>query len=217
MRVNDQHIVIDTPPDFRDQVLTYGLTRVDRVLITHPHADHIFGFDDLRRFSYMQAMSIPVHGSPATIKELQQKFHYVTEDSIWRASVPRATFQPMTHVETWAGVEIEPVPAPHGPMQVYGYILRCGGRSIGYLPDCSAMDDALMARWQGLDVMVLDALRHKPHPTHLSLTEAIEALQHIRPRTGYLTHLCHDLEHETVNAALPTGIQVAYDGLTLEW
>ena len=216
MQVGGHHLIIDTPPDFRDQVLTFGVSRVDAVFITHTHADHIFGFDDLRRFCYMQKMVIPVYGSPETLASMRQKFSYVIEESIWRASAPRVGFIELTAPVAVGEAEIEPVTVPHGPMDVYGYVIRHQGRSFGYIPDCSRVDDAVVERLQGLDVMVLDALRVKPHPTHLCLAESLDALQRIRAKTSYLTHLCHDLEHEETQRQLPDSIYVAHDGLVVD-
>ena len=210
-------LVIDTPPDFRDQVLTFGVRRVDAVLLTHAHADHVFGFDDLRRFSANQQMTIPVYGSAATLDAMRRAFRYVTEDSPWLATAPRVEFIEIDGRMEIGPVTVESVAAPHGPMHVYGYRVEYEGRALGYLPDCSALDEELIARWGGLDLMVLDAMRRRPHPTHLCLQEAVAALQAIGAEESYLTHLSHDLEHAHTATHVPAGIRVPYDGLTLTW
>jgi phosphoribosyl 1,2-cyclic phosphate phosphodiesterase len=207
------HLVIDTPPDFREQVLTFGVRRVDALLLTHAHADHIFGFDDVRRFCFLQDMVIPVYGSPATLADMRQKFSYVINDSFWKATAPQVAFHEVSEPWPLGPFTVEPVSAPHGPMQVYGYVIRHGQTAIGYFPDCSAVDDALALRLQNLDVMILDALREKEHPTHLCLSQSIDALQRINARTSYITHLCHDLEHTATQARLSANQFVAYDGL----
>ncbi len=216
VRAGDLHLIIDTPPDFREQVLSFGVERVDAVLLTHAHADHIFGFDDLRRFCFMQKMVIPVYGSADTLASMHRKFDYVFQESIWRASVPQVEF--LEAAEPWVlgDVEIEPVAVPHGPMSVYGYVIRHAGRGVGYFPDCSDLHDETCARLTGLDIMILDALRERAHPTHLNLTESVDALRRIGARRSYITHLCHDLEHEHTQSLLPEGITVPYDGLVVE-
>lgn len=210
-------MVIDTPPDFRDQVLTFGVTRVDAVFLTHIHADHIFGFDDLRRFCYMQEAVIPVYGSPATIEGMREKFRYVIDESIWKHSAPRVQFNAVAPTDrvAVAELEVQPVEVPHGPMAIYGFIIRHAGKSVGYVPDCSDLDSIAIEQFQSVDVMILDALREAPHPTHLCFPQAIELLKQIGASQSYITHLCHDLEHEATQARLPTGIDVPYDGLQL--
>jgi len=115
------------------------------------------------------------------------------------------------------GMEIEPLEVPHGPMTVYGYLIRHDGKSLGYIPDCSVVDETLTTRLVGVDVMILDALRDRPHPTHMCLPDTIEALRGIGAGRSYITHLCHDLEHARTQSRLPEGIEVPYDGLVIEW
>ena len=212
-----RHLIIDTAPDFRDQVLTFGVSRVDAVLLTHAHADHIFGFDDLRRFCFMQKMRIPVYGSQATLASMRDKFSYIFEESLWRATAPQVDFIEVDSPFPIADIEIEPLAVPHGPMLVYGYLIRHAGQSVGYFPDCSALDAMTVDRLRGVDVMILDALREEPHPTHLCLDESVELLRDIGAEQSYITHLCHALEHIRTQSRLPERIAVPYDGLVTEW
>ena len=214
---DDFHVVIDTPPDFRDQVLTFDVSRVDAVLLTHSHADHVFGFDDVRRFCFMQKMRIPIHGSPETLAAMRRAFSYIFTDTIWRSTVPQVDFHEMTAPIAVGPLHVEPLDVAHGPMRVYGFLLRHAGRSLAYIPDCSEVEPAMMDRLRGTDVVILDALRRKPHPTHLCLPDAVRILQDIGADASYLTHLCHDLEHDRTQAELPPRIFVAHDGLTVEW
>lgn len=211
-------IVIDTSLDFREQALAYAVPRVDAVLITHSHADHIFGLDDIRRYNTIQGTMIPVYGSRDTIADLIRIFNYVgvgtTEPGVFR---PQLEFCAMSGARQIGAVRVEALPVHHGRAQTYGYRLDCGGRSFGYVPDCKEMPEETLERFRGVDTMVLDGLRHRTHPTHLTVETAVGLLQRIGARHSYLTHMCHDLDHEETQEALPAGIFVSCDGMTLEW
>ncbi len=209
-------ILIDTPADLRAQALRFNVSRVDAVLLTHEHADHIFGFDDLRRFSVLYGIRIPVFGSPETLRSMRSKFSYIFEDTVWKNTVPQVEFVDVIESFGLNGLTIEPVYVPHGPMKAYGYVLREEGRSLGYFPDCSKVDDALAGSLAGLDIMILDALRKTPHLTHLNLEESIDALQRIGAKRSFITHLSHELEYTEISETLPAGIEMAYDGLVVE-
>ena len=210
-------MIVDTPPDFREQVLAYRVPRVDAVLLTHSHADHIFGFDDLRRFNTIQKSVIPAYGSPSTIADMRRIFDYVGPDApppgFYR---PQIEFREMTEPIRLGNVNIDPLPVMHGKDAVLGFRFQTGGRSFGYVPDCSQMGPETIARLGGVDVMVLDALRYRPHPTHLTVEQSMILLARIGARRSYITHMCHDLDHEETQAALPENVYVSYDGLCLE-
>ncbi len=213
-----RHVVVDTPPDFREQALAYRIPRVDAVLYTHSHADHIFGLDDLRRFNTIQGGKIPAYGSPACMADLHRIFDYIFDDP----KIP-GTYRPVLDlVEVTSAFHIgelgvHPLEVRHGWETTYGYRLDGGGRSVGYVPDCYEMPDAVVDRLHGVDVMILDALRYRPHITHLTVEDSLGLLKRIGAKNSYIIHMCHDLEHGATEKAMPDGVHVSYDGLTLEW
>lgn len=212
------HIVVDTSMDFREQVLTHKVPRIDAVLITHSHADHIFGLDDIRRFNTIQGTMIPVYGSQGAIADLKRIFTYVDqavhEPGVFR---PRLAFTPIAGAFQVGAVMVEALPVLHGRTETYGYRLEWEGRTMGYVPDCKEMPDSTVDRFKGVDVMILDGLRHRVHPTHLTVEAAMSLLQRIGAKRSYLTHICHDLDHEETQELLPASCYVACDGMTLNW
>lgn len=218
VEVGGFHVVIDTSMDFREQVLTYHVKRIDAVLITHSHADHIFGLDDIRRFNTLQGAMIPVYGSEGTVADLKRIFTYVDqsvpEPGVYR---PRLKFCPVKGSFPAGPVMVEALPVLHGRTETYGYRLDCEGRSVGYVPDCKEMPERTVERLQGVDVMILDGLRHRAHPTHLTVAGALELLARIGAKRSYLTHICHDLDHEQTQETLPANTYLACDGMTLAW
>lgn len=211
-----KYLVFDTPPDFRDQVLTFGVERIDAVFLTHPHADHIFGFDDVRRFSCMQKMHIPVYGSLETIRQMSIKFDYVAIDSHSFGGVPRVHFEALTEAVCVGDVCVTPLPVQHGAEMIYGYLVECAGKRLGYVPDCNGIPDATMALLDNMDVMILDGLRPEPHSTHFSIGECVEVLKAIGARQSFITHLTHNSEHTDLQARLGGVVSVPWDGLAVE-
>lgn len=207
-------VLVDTTPDFRAQALTYGIRQVDAVLYTHSHADHILGMDELRRFNHMTKQPVPLFGDAFSLSELQRTFAYAFDPG-----GPKGGGVPQLRLWTLSGgafmigrQEIVPIPVRHGHRMILGF--RFG--RFAYLTDCNAVPDASLALLEDLDVLVLDALRHRPHPTHFSVSEAIDAAARIGARQTYFTHICHDLPHAATCAALPAGVTLAYDGLSLD-
>jgi phosphoribosyl 1,2-cyclic phosphate phosphodiesterase len=215
VQAGGKHLLFDTPPDFRDQVLTFGVKRVDAVFITHPHADHIFGFDDVRRFSDLQQGHIPVYGSPETIASMRVKFDYVDRQSHSFGGVPRVVFTEMTAPVETGGARITPVPVMHGEDRIYGFRIDADGKSLAYIPDCSGIPDESFQTLELLDVMILDGLRPGKHATHFSIEECVEHLRRIGAKRSFLTHLTHHSDHDVLQASLPAGIEVPWDGLTV--
>ncbi len=211
----ETHILVDTPPDFREQALAYGVRRIDGVLFTHAHADHIFGFDDIRRFNTIQDSLIPAFGGPGTVADLRRVFNYVQAEVVPGHYRPRITFSVMDGPFELGAVRVTPIPVEHGETETFGFRFDHAGTALGYIPDCHNMTAQAVASLQGLDVMVLDALRHRPHRTHLTIADSLGLLERIKARHSYLIHLCHEVEHDALSAALPAGVQVAYDGLRL--
>jgi phosphoribosyl 1,2-cyclic phosphate phosphodiesterase len=206
-------ILIDTTPDFRLQALRENIKRIDAILYTHAHADHIMGLDDVRPLNLRQRAPIPIYGSPETLATVQRAFAYVFELADPQSTIPNLTVHPkgLEPFEV-GGLTFEPVLLHHGRGFVYGYLF---GR-VAYLTDHSDIPEATMARLHGLDVLFLDALRHKPHPTHTTLSQAVKYVEELSPKRAFFTHISHDLPHERTNASLPDHIRLAYDGLRIE-
>jgi phosphoribosyl 1,2-cyclic phosphate phosphodiesterase len=206
-------ILIDTGPDLRAQALRFDVRRVDAILYTHGHADHIMGLDDVRRFNALQGGHIPCYGDESTIAAVRRTFAYIFDPHTpVGGGLPQlATF--VVAGEFCVGpATIVPLHILHGDRPVLGFRI---GR-FGYLTDCSAIPDETWPRLAGLEALVLGALRHRPHPTHFSVREAVEAAGQAGARQTYFTHMCHDLPHAATCAQLPASVQLAYDGLTLE-
>jgi phosphoribosyl 1,2-cyclic phosphate phosphodiesterase len=206
-------LLVDTSPDLRQQALAHQLTRVDAVLFTHSHADHIFGLDEIRRFNAMQGGPIPCYANAPTWDTLRRTFSYIF-DSATRlgGGVPQIDPHEIAGPFTVRGVRVVPVPVWHGLMPVLGF--RFG--SLAYLTDCNRLDDSAWEMVEGVDTLVIDALRDRPHSTHFNLQEALDVIARIKPRRAYTTHMTHDLGHAATCARLPTGVELAYDGLVLD-
>ena len=212
----NQHLVFDTPPDFRDQVLTFGVHHVDAVFLTHPHADHIFGFDDVRRFSTLQKQHIPIYGSPETMRQMRTKFDYVDKTSHSFGGVPRVRFMDQTDPVSVGEVVITPLPVWHGEESIYGFLVAGDGKRIGYIPDCSTIPSETLRLLENMDVMILDGLRPETHPTHFSIGESVEMLHRIGARKSFITHLTHNSEHHQLQEHLGDSVMVPWDGLEIK-
>jgi len=205
-------VLIDPPTDLREQALRFCLERVDAVLFTHPHADHVFGLDDLRIFNFRQRQAIPCFGSASTLAALRRTFAYVFEAGQEGGGKPQLELVPVDGPFEAGGMRFTPLPVAHGTMEVLAF--RIGG--FAYVTDCSAIPPASLAALTDLDVLVLDALRHRPHPTHFTVAEALAVIADLRPRRAILTHIAHDLGHAAVSASLPPGVELGWDGLTFD-
>ena len=207
--------VIDTGTDFRTQALREKITAVDAAVFTHSHSDHIMGFDDLRPFC-MPDKLMPVYAPEQTMRDLQRVFQFA--------------FQPENHVPGYihpepriitgpfllGATELTPLPVKHGRARVNGYLLSRGGeRLAAYLSDCKEVPDAAVEQITGVKALIVDALRHKPHPTHMNIEEALLLSARVRPGATWFTHICHELPHKETEKNLPHGVKLAYDGLKI--
>jgi phosphoribosyl 1,2-cyclic phosphate phosphodiesterase len=208
-----RNVVIDTTPDFRFQALRAGMDRLDAVLYTHGHADHILGLDDIRPFNMKQKAAIPAYGASETLDTLRRQFSYIFNGtSRTESTLPSVELCEIAGPFELFGAKIVPVPARHGPAPVLGF--RFG--KAAYLTDFSRVEQSSKTLLAGLDDFILDALRYEPHPMHSTVEQSLALVAELQPKRAWFTHVCHDLGHAETNARLPEDVRLAYDGLSFE-
>lgn len=207
-------IVIDTTPDFRQQVLRANIRRLDAVLYTHPHADHILGLDDLRAYNYVQRKSVPCWGTEETLSQIKHIFNYVFGEP-GESSRPLIDLHTLKHFESlnFFGVEIIPFPLLHGRTEVTGFKIG----ELAYATDCNQVPDKSARLLEGIKTIVLDGIRPEKHPTHFTIDEAIAFSKKIKAERTILIHFTHCVDHSKVSASLPPGVELAYDGLEIDF
>lgn len=204
-------VLIDSGPDFREQALREHLSHIDSVLYTHAHADHILGLDDLRPLSFKGPQKIPLYADPSTIKVLETVFEYTFSEANHYPHKARVELHPLEAQTNLFGAEFLTVPLLHGELHTFGY--RFGGAA--YLTDMSEIPPESFALLEDLDVLILDALRRSPHPSHSNLETSLKLVEKIQPRRAWFTHMSHDLGHAETENVLPPGVHLAYDGLRI--
>jgi phosphoribosyl 1,2-cyclic phosphate phosphodiesterase len=206
-------VLIDTTPDFREQAIREQISRVDAVLYTHAHADHILGIDDLRPLSFHRASKIPLYARPEAADFLRNMFRYIFEADYKYGGLAQVELNLIEGPVELFGARFEPITILHGDAEIIGY--RFG--SAAYLTDFSEIPEASFAQLNDLDVLFLDALRHRPHPTHSTVDNSLRIVERVKPRRAFFTHICHDLPHQATNATLPPHVRLSYDGMKLEF
>ncbi len=210
---NGKSVIIDTTPDFREQAIREGITKLDAVLYTHTHADHILGLDDLRPLSYHRTPKIPLYARPQAADFLRTMFRYIFDADYKFGGLAQVELKPMDGPLELFGARFDPVIVMHGDAEILGF--RFG--SAAYLTDFSGIPEASFAQLHGLDILFLDALRHRPHPTHSTVENSLRIVERVGPKRAFFTHICHDLPHQATNATLPPHVQLSYDGMQLEF
>jgi len=206
------NVVVDTSVEFRGQMLRHQVRRLDAVLYTHSHADHIHGIDDIRGFNLLMGRPVPAYASPDTCRFFREGFRYIFQADPSTPNIPRLDLHAADGPFPLLGKTITPVPIRHGDETILGYRVD----HTAYLTDCSGVPDASWPLLRDLDVLVVGALRPKPHPKHFSVGQALDFIERVQPRRAFLTHISHRLCHRDAAAGLPPGVELAYDGLSVE-
>ncbi len=209
--VDGLHLLIDTSIDFRQQMLKHKISNIDSVLYTHHHVDHINGMDDLRQITQKHKKTIDLYGNKITMEELKTTFRYVFDkELIEHHAVPLVKFHQIENKPfKLSGVVITPIECLHGRLKIFGYRIK----DFAYITDSSAISEVEMKKLEGLKVLVINALRIRPHPTHFNIQQAVEVAKILKPKRTFFTHLTHDILHDKINSTLPKGIELAYDGI----
>jgi phosphoribosyl 1,2-cyclic phosphate phosphodiesterase len=208
-----RNVLVDTTPDLRTQALRARIRRLDAVIYTHAHADHILGLDDVRPFNYLQNAVIPIYAAPDAMATIQRCFSYIFDGRQASTQIPKLEARVLDGSPfDLFGLEFVPVPVFHGKNSIFGF--RFG--AAAYLTDHSEIPESSMALLRGLDVLFLDALRYKPHPTHSTVDASLRTVAQLTPRRAFFTHICHDLGHARAESLLPAHVRLAYDGLEIQ-
>jgi phosphoribosyl 1,2-cyclic phosphate phosphodiesterase len=213
LEYNDKIVLIDTTPDFREQAIREHIRKIDAVLYTHTHADHILGIDDLRPLSFRRPEKIPLYARPEAAEFLRRMFSYIFDEEYKYGGLAQVELKPINGVVELFGARFEPIKVIHGDAEIIGY--RFG--SAAYLTDFSEIPEESFAQLSDLDILFLDALRHKPHPTHSTVDNSLRIVERVQPKRAFFTHICHDLPHDATNATLPPNVRLSYDGMKLDF
>ena len=213
VRMGEQCIMVDTAPELRLQCIENNIRRLDAVLYTHHHADHVMGLDDLRRFNYLMNAPVRLYATEKTISSVEKMFGYAFDPNMhYPSSKPQLEWEVIdTEPFTVGDQTIVPIPLMHGPLPVRGFRFQ----NVAYCTDCNEISDEAAGLLEGLDVLILDALRLTPHPTHFNLEQAIEAARAINAKQTFFTHLTHEIDHQETGRGLPERMDFAYDGLRI--
>jgi len=207
-------ILIDTTPDFREQAIRENICHLDAVLYTHTHADHLLGIDDLRPLSFRHRPNrLPLYAHPEAADFIRNMFRYIFAADYKFGGLPLVEMKPLEGPLQLFGATFMPIILIHGEAKIYGF--RFG--SAAYLTDHSEIPEKSLTQLQELDVLFLDALRYKPHPTHSTVENSLKVVERLKPRRAFFTHICHDLPHQATNASLPENVRLCYDGMKLEF
>ena len=209
----DRVVLIDTTPDFREQAIREGIRKLDAVFYTHGHADHVLGLDDLRPLSFHRSAKIPLYAQPEVADILRRMFRYIFDADYKFGGLAQVELKTIHGPVELFGARFEPVKVTHGDAEIIGF--RFG--SAAYLTDFSEIPEESFAQLHNLDILFLDALRHKPHPTHSTVDNSLRIVKRVKPKRTFFTHICHDLPHEETNAMLPPHVRLSYDGMKLQF
>jgi phosphoribosyl 1,2-cyclic phosphate phosphodiesterase len=210
-----KHLVVDLSADFRQQALRAGLNKLDAILITHCHADHVFGLDDIRPLNFRFG-AIPVYASSETWDQLRRVFYYIFEAKHIGGGLPQIIPKTLEDKQEICGLMVDSIDVIHGgtTVQAFRFSDNCG--ELAFVTDCNLIPEASLDRLRGLDLLIIDALRLKPHSTHLHLEKTLSYIEELRPRRSILIHMSHDIRHEVVGRSLPDGVELGFDGLQIE-
>jgi phosphoribosyl 1,2-cyclic phosphate phosphodiesterase len=206
-------VLIDTTPDFREQAIRENITHIDAIVYTHAHADHVLGLDDVRPLSFRSADKIPLYAYANTAEAIERIFRYIFDADYKFGGIARVQMHRINGALDLFGVRFEPVKVIHGEADIHGF--RFG--PAAYLTDFSEIPPESMEKLRGLDILFLDALRHRPHPTHSTVSNSLRLVDELKPKRAFFTHIAHDLPHEETNQSFPSHVRLAHDGLKLEF
>jgi phosphoribosyl 1,2-cyclic phosphate phosphodiesterase len=210
-------VLVDTTPEFRIQAIREKIQEIDTVLVTHAHADHIMGFDDLRPYCIKNGGTMPVYASAQTMKSLGDTFHYAFDQENVAFGYVHARPHLVDGPFEIGPLHVTPLPVPHGKVTTFGFLFsESGQKKIAYISDCASIPQEVAEEIAGIPLLIIDGLRQKPHPTHLSISQAVAVAEKVKARRTLLTHLCHLVSHGQQEAELPPGVRIAYDGLKVE-
>jgi len=212
IKTKQKNILIDTTPDLRFQLLRNNITDINLVLFTHSHADHIMGFDDLRAINRINKKDIPCYGNKETLDDIKKKFEYIFQEHKYKFAVPGVNLIEISKKISFGELDITPIPIKHNNDTILGYRIN----NFAYITDCSFIPESSYELLEGVELLILDALRYKKHPKHFNIEQAIEVIKEIGVKQAYLTHISHEIEHNEVDNKLPDGINLAYDSLKIK-